>query len=1044
MKAQLRLVLLMGALALASLPAVGCGGPECGDGTTEKDGKCVAEAGGEGGITCGAGTVEENGACVPSETVSCGPKTTEDDQGRCVIAPDACEDGATLDPNTGNCVAGTAECGEGTAIDGNTGTCVPTADVCDEGTVFDDASGLCLPGYACSVGDVIVDGVCASPAEELAASADLTEAENNDPALGGTAQALTLKGPGSATVFTGTIGAPEDLDEDGELDQDVDVYTFEASAGDWFELSVQSTGAVSPVFFVEGPNGYFRVSPAIAGPGSARQLLLPADGTYSITVLPLSVFYTDFPAGGDEWGYVGSLKQIDTPAPSAFNLNADTLTGDFGSLSDHYYSVTGYDAGDLVTVTIESSEDGADGVFSMWNSATDFAGNVEFEAGDTFEMVIPPSGELLIAVDWSFALRTDATFEISSERADNFEAIGTIENDGSASSTPTTIGSAAVQSYTFSVSAGQVIEISHFNVEGDAVDISLRDVSGNVYINEAYTSLTRYRYHYTETGGTFILELDNSGFSSSPLTDAKVTINTLTPNDLGAAGVGDTVSASVTDELQDGRSDFHILTLNENVTLTGDVTTPNDEDVDVYILDAAGEQVNSFVTTGAETITGTLVAAGTMLLQVSASELISSYDVNLAFAEAPSIEVEPNETIATATAFDLSKAMVGVSSDSDDVDVFSFSPAADMGADEVLILKLEQDSSGTDEYICTIRDSSGNPLGINHPEGVEEGCVSMAANLLASETYYLEIVRDYASYSNPSKGYTITPSVETGVLEVEPNETDTEATSVDLTALIGGAGAFGMLPSDTDVDYFTFDLAADQASDEMLKFSISRLGTNPTFAASWRLLDSSLAEVAAAGIDGQLMVSGLTQGTYYLELTRSNSTSYNSLVYQIVAEETVSVCGNGVLEPGEMCDGAPRCTNTCEWEPGFVSASDTTSGVIADNDSAGHVAKATIAGCVDPISEVSVDVNITHGWRGDLVVDLISPQGTTVRLHDGSGGSASDLVGNYPADLTVEGPGTLADFVGEDANGEWQLYAADTAGGIAGMFNSFSVYITCD
>src|SRR5690554_8008838 len=101
MKAQLRLVLLMGALVLGTLPAVGCGGSECGEGTTEKDGTCVANNDGtgdnnnvnndtnnDGGITCGAGTVEENGVCVPSGDVECGPKTTLNDDGLCGISAD--------------------------------------------------------------------------------------------------------------------------------------------------------------------------------------------------------------------------------------------------------------------------------------------------------------------------------------------------------------------------------------------------------------------------------------------------------------------------------------------------------------------------------------------------------------------------------------------------------------------------------------------------------------------------------------------------------------------------------------------------------------------------------------------------------------------------------------------------------------------------------------------------------------------------------------------------------------------------------------------
>ena len=71
------------------------------------------------------------------------------------------------------------------------------------------------------------------------------------------------------------------------------------------------------------------------------------------------------------------------------------------------------------------------------------------------------------------------------------------------------------------------------------------------------------------------------------------------------------------------------------------------------------------------------------------------------------------------------------------------------------------------------------------------------------------------------------------------------------------------------------------------------------------------------------------------------------------------------------------------------------------------------AGEAGTLSALTVDLDITHTWRGDLEVTLISPLGTEVVLHNRGGSSADDLLGNYPGTLEVAGPGDLADFIGE-------------------------------
>ncbi|OLF12181.1 Leupeptin-inactivating enzyme 1 [Actinophytocola xinjiangensis] len=77
-------------------------------------------------------------------------------------------------------------------------------------------------------------------------------------------------------------------------------------------------------------------------------------------------------------------------------------------------------------------------------------------------------------------------------------------------------------------------------------------------------------------------------------------------------------------------------------------------------------------------------------------------------------------------------------------------------------------------------------------------------------------------------------------------------------------------------------------------------------------------------------------------------------------------------------------------------------------------------------ASLTVGVDIRHTYRGDLVVDLLAPDGTPYTLHNRTGGSADDLVGTY----SVNAPG-------ETANGEWRLRVRDAASADTGTINSW-------
>ena len=94
-----------------------------------------------------------------------------------------------------------------------------------------------------------------------------------------------------------------------------------------------------------------------------------------------------------------------------------------------------------------------------------------------------------------------------------------------------------------------------------------------------------------------------------------------------------------------------------------------------------------------------------------------------------------------------------------------------------------------------------------------------------------------------------------------------------------------------------------------------------------------------------------------------------------------------------------------------------------------------------PIQQVRVFVDITHTWIGDLIV-RVTHGATTVTLHNLSGNDQDDIVGWYPTDFPVDGPGSLSDFNGASSNGTWTLFVSDNASQDIGVLNEWCVEVT--
>ncbi len=112
--------------------------------------------------------------------------------------------------------------------------------------------------------------------------------------------------------------------------------------------------------------------------------------------------------------------------------------------------------------------------------------------------------------------------------------------------------------------------------------------------------------------------------------------------------------------------------------------------------------------------------------------------------------------------------------------------------------------------------------------------------------------------------------------------------------------------------------------------------------------------------------------------------------------------------------------------PSFENTADVT---IPDSPAAAVTSPVTASGVTgNAPATTKVDVNIVHTYRGDLVVDLLAPDGTVYNLHNRSGGSADNLVQSYTVNASSE-----------VANGVWQLRVKDAAAQDVGYINSWKI-----
>ena len=151
-------------------------------------------------------------------------------------------------------------------------------------------------------------------------------------------------------------------------------------------------------------------------------------------------------------------------------------------------------------------------------------------------------------------------------------------------------------------------------------------------------------------------------------------------------------------------------------------------------------------------------------------------------------------------------------------------------------------------------------------------------------------------------------------------------------------------------------------------------------------------------------ITNIQSGTYYVMLQGYSAFSGVNLVANFTAGST----------GGGNTGGPASYTNTTNFN-------------IPDNNTTGITSPINVTRTGDS-GTVSVNLGVIHTYIGDLKVELISPTGQKVTLHNNSGGGTDNINQTYSAN-----------FTGVQSSGTWLLKAVDNARRDTGYIDTWTL-----
>ncbi|MGC5018759.1 S8 family peptidase [Micromonospora sp. DT47] len=198
---------------------------------------------------------------------------------------------------------------------------------------------------------------------------------------------------------------------------------------------------------------------------------------------------------------------------------------------------------------------------------------------------------------------------------------------------------------------------------------------------------------------------------------------------------------------------------------------------------------------------------------------------------------------------------------------------------------------------------------------------------------------------------------------------------------------------------------------------------------------SVTATVATATTNGSaqsvsLSASGLPSGAT-ASFNPATVTSGGSSTLTISTSASTPAGTYTVTVTGTAASGTKTATYSLTVTGTSTGCSGTNGTDVAIPDTGATVSSSiSISGCNRNASSSStVAVNIVHTYRGDLVVDLVAPDGSSYRLKNSSFWDGTDNINTtYPVNLSSEA-----------ANGTWRLQVRDVYFGDTGYINTWTL-----
>ena len=317
-----------------------------------------------------------------------------------------------------------------------------------------------------------------------------------------------------------------------------------------------------------------------------------------------------------------------------------------------------------------------------------------------------------------------------------------------------------------------------------------------------------------------------------------------------------------------------------------------------------------------------------------------------------------------------------------------------------------------------IADTASNPLTNTTPTGADE-TYTVSTEILDSTNPTLESIERYSPASQNTDSQTL-------VYSVTFSENVTGVTASDFALSPGSTGGTGASPvTGVSGSGDTYHVTVLATTDGTYNLDLVSSGHGITDSADNPLTDTA----PTTGTDQTYTVSTVPADTTSPTISSIErhdpaveNTDSQTLVYRVTFSEDVT----GV----DAADFALSPGSTGTSNSGRFTQARSPSLAIPYNQTVSDAITVTGSGSV---ASVNVTVDITHTYRGDLKVDLVSPDGTVKTLHNRAGGNGDDINKTY-----------APDFGGIQAAGVWTLRMHDNYDADSGTLNRWTLTVDYD